>query len=246
MPTDELPPEPMSTEQSETLGKLFEALAKAQSEMKPAVMDMKNPHYNSRYASLTSIQDAYREPLAKHGLAVIQQIFYDGDAYWIRTLLGHASGEWISNEFKLLVDKNNMQGLGSAVTYARRYGISSLVGVVDTEDDDGNAAGTTPPKTETKPKPPAENAPKVTPKSETKPKDDAMIYLERMKRLFALADERSWSQEAIKLYIEEAFGIQSTKQLTDEQYADLIATIQKKSYPQAIQGIVRAEPGSSG
>lgn len=238
MPTDELPPDAMSIEQSAELGKLFEALAKAQAEMRPAVMDMKNPHYNSRYASLTSIQDAYREPLAKHGLALIQQIFFDGDAYWIRTLLGHSSGQWLSNEFKLLIEKSNMQGLGSAVTYARRYGISSLVGVVDTEDDDGNSA--LPAKTETAPaSQPNPNAPKIIPKSDVKPKDPNEIYLERMRRLFALADERGWTQEAIKLYIQEAYGITSTKQLTDEQYAGLIETISKKSYPQAIQSVIK-------
>lgn len=223
MPTDELPHDSMSIEQSPELGSLFEALAKAQSEMRPAVMDMKNPHYNSRYASLTSIQDAYREPLAKHGLAVIQQIFHCSEGYWIRTLLGHSSGQWISNEFKLLIEKSNMQGLGSAVTYARRYGISSLVGVVDTEDDDGSAVS--PPKTEppkvSAPNPPA---PKITPKTEA-PKDPHSPYLERMKKLFAIADQSGWTHDDIKFHIEHTFGIKTTKDLTQEQYDALLETI---------------------
>src|SRR5690606_13851005 len=62
------------------------------------------------------------------------------NSYYIRTVLGHSSGQWISSTFRLIVGKNDMQGLGSAITYARRYAISALVGVVDTEDDDGNAS----------------------------------------------------------------------------------------------------------
>lgn len=128
-------------ESSEALGKLFTALSKAQAEMKPAVLDMVNPHYKSKYASLTSCQDAYRGPLSKHGLSIVQQVFSIGNAYYCRSMLGHSeSGEWIANTFRLLINRQDMQGLGSAITYARRYGANSLVGVVDTEDDDGNAS----------------------------------------------------------------------------------------------------------
>lgn len=129
---------------SPDLGKLFEALAKAQGELKPAVLDMVNPHFNSKYASLTSCQDAYREPLSKNGLSIVQQVYTGKEGYYIRTTLGHSSGQWMSNVFKLLLDKQNMQGLGSAVTYARRYGINALVGLVDIEDDDGNGASPRP------------------------------------------------------------------------------------------------------
>lgn len=122
---------------SENLNELFSALAKAQGEMKPAIMDSKNPHFNSMFASLTSVQAAYREPLAKHGLSIIQIIESDDKVYSVETTLGHSSGQWLSSTFKLMLTQNHMQGLGAALTYARRYSISALVGVVDTEDIDG-------------------------------------------------------------------------------------------------------------
>jgi hypothetical protein len=133
-------PEFISLESSPTLGKFFEALAKAQGEILPAILDCRNPHYDSMYASLTSCQNSYRQPLSKNGFAVVQQVFSDEKSYYVRSLLGHASGEWMANTIRLIVDRQNMQGLGSAITYARRYGVNALVGVVDTEDDDGNAA----------------------------------------------------------------------------------------------------------
>lgn len=129
-------------ETSPSVSKVFEALSKAQSEMKPAVMDMKNPHYNSRYASLTSCWEA-GAPLFKHNLAVLQPVFWFDGAYYIRTILGHSpSGEWVASTLKLTLSKQDMQGLGSAITYAKRYALSAMVGIVDTEDDDGNQAVT--------------------------------------------------------------------------------------------------------
>jgi hypothetical protein len=110
---------------------------------------MENPYYKSKYASLKSCQEAYRAPLAKFGLAIVQQVYSEQDAYYVRTVLGHSSGQWMSNVFKLIVGKRDMQGLGSAITYGRRYGANALVGVVDTEDDDGN--NSLPPKGENKP-----------------------------------------------------------------------------------------------
>jgi hypothetical protein len=122
------PLEPFSS--SPELKDLFSALAKAQEQIKPAVMDMKNPHFNSRYASLTACQDAYRVPLSNNGFALVQQIFSVDDKFYIRSILGHISGQWIANVFKLITDKNSMQGLGSAITYGRRYGANSLIGIV--------------------------------------------------------------------------------------------------------------------
>lgn len=130
----------LRVESSDVLNELFGALSKAQAKMKPAVLDMVNPHYKSKYASLTSVWESIRGPISENGLCLTQQIFSAGEHYYIRSVLGHASGQWTSNTFKLLVGRVDMQGLGSAITYAKRYGLCALVGVVDTEDDDGNAS----------------------------------------------------------------------------------------------------------
>lgn len=110
-------------------------LAAAQTDICSAAKDAKNPHFGSSYATLASVQDACRAPLSRHGLAIMQIV--DGDT--LRTILAHKSGEWVSSTIALRSAKNDMQGLGSAITYARRYALAALVGV-SAEDDDGNAA----------------------------------------------------------------------------------------------------------
>lgn len=132
--------------QSETIGKLAEALAKAQGAMTNAVMDGQNPAFKrdnkpTKYATLTAVWDACRKPLADNGLAVVQAFRVDESGMLLLvTKLVHVSGEWMVSEYPVTPTKNDPQGLGSAVTYARRYTLSSLVGVVADDDDDGNAA----------------------------------------------------------------------------------------------------------
>ncbi len=132
---------PCLATQSPTIGKLAEALAKAQGMMTTAKKDSDNPFFNSRYADLAACWEVCREPLAKNGLAIIQTTTptTDGTVRVVSTL-AHASGEWIRGELAVKPVKADPQGIGSALTYARRYGLCSLVGIVADEDDDGEAA----------------------------------------------------------------------------------------------------------
>ena len=127
--------------QSQSIGKLAEALAKAQGMMQAARKDSDNPFFGSRYADLATCWEVCREPLAKNGLAVIQTTTptTDGTVRVVSTL-AHASGEWVRGELAMKPVKTDPQGIGSALTYARRYGLCSLVGIVADEDDDGEAA----------------------------------------------------------------------------------------------------------
>jgi hypothetical protein len=118
---------------------LAAALAKAQGEIEGASKDKTNPHFKSSYADLASVWDACREPLSKNGLAVMQPCFADGPRVTVTTILAHASGEFIEVDLVMTAGQNTAQGIGSAITYARRYALSSMVGVAP-EDDDGNAA----------------------------------------------------------------------------------------------------------
>lgn len=125
---------------SETIGKLAEALSKAQGMMKGAIKDSENPYFRSAYADLSSVWEACREPLSKHGLSVVQttEISGAGEPIIVTTLL-HSSGEWISGELLVKPVKPDPQSIGSAITYGRRYALSALVGIAP-EDDDGEAA----------------------------------------------------------------------------------------------------------
>ena len=119
---------------------LFVALAAAQAEMTRAAKDTNNPHFKSRYADLASVMDACMGPLNRHGIAVLQMpVTVDGKRY-LRTAFVHgASGEREECDTELICAKNDMQGFGSAMTYARRYGLMAMAGVAP-DDDDGNAA----------------------------------------------------------------------------------------------------------
>lgn len=119
---------------------LATAMAKAQSEIKSALKDSKNPHFKSSYADLTSVWDACRAALTKNGLSVVQVPGFDENDVWLETMILHASGESISGRYPLRPQPQTPQGYGSALTYARRYSLAAMVGVVADEDDDGNAA----------------------------------------------------------------------------------------------------------
>ncbi len=148
----------LKTNRSESIAKLVAALSKAQGEMSGAAKSSDNPFFRSKYADLASVWDACRQPLSKHGLAIIQTPhpaekvesgLYETRAI-VETLLAHESGEWISSVISLPVlgpelkgggrGEVNAQSFGSALTYARRYSLAAMVGVYQ-EDDDGEGVG---------------------------------------------------------------------------------------------------------
>ena len=154
---------------SETLGALSEALSKAQGEIEGARKDSANPFFRSRYADLASVWDACRAALSKHGLAVIQLPGLNDRGLFVDSILSHASGEWIASRLFITPLKNDPQGIGSAITYARRYGLQALVGIAPEDDDGVAAAGAIAPQQKregngqktsqkTKPNPPAQKS----------------------------------------------------------------------------------------
>ena len=143
-------------ELSGNLADLGVALAKAQASIKGAIKDATNPHYKSKYADLASIWDAAREPLTKNGLSVVQLPGYekDGNICTLTTILLHISGQWIKGVSGAPVAKPDAQGVGSAVTYLRRYSLAAVAGIAP-EDDDGEAASR-PARKESRPAPKAD------------------------------------------------------------------------------------------
>lgn len=122
---------------SETLAKLATALVKAQAEIKFAAKDSNNPFFKSKYADLPAVIDAVKPALNKHGLSFLQIVVETG----VETMILHESGEYISGITPVIVAKqNDPQALGSAITYAKRYGLQAIVGVPADVDDDGEAA----------------------------------------------------------------------------------------------------------
>lgn len=126
--------------QSEKIDQLVTALVKAQGKIKGAIKDSANPFFKSNYADLESCWEAVKQPLLDNGLAVLQTMGTVGGFPSVITTLAHTSGQWVAGE-QLVCAKSltNPQELGSAITYARRYGLAAITGLVQV-DDDGEAA----------------------------------------------------------------------------------------------------------
>jgi hypothetical protein len=125
---------------SDNIGALAKALCIVQGKLKPAIKEAINPHFKKSYADLNSVWDSCRELLSVNGLSIAQLNQVAENGVIVETVLMHESGEWISGEVYLPLAKQDPQGVGSAITYGRRYGLASIVGIVSDEDDDARAA----------------------------------------------------------------------------------------------------------
>jgi len=128
------------TEKKDDFAKAF---IKAQAEMVNASKDSTNPHFKSKYADLTAVRDACVPFLNKHGIAVLQPVVQLENKQYIKTTLLHESGEEYSCLTEIMHAQNTAQAHGSGITYARRYGLQSLV-CIGAEDDDGEKASEKP------------------------------------------------------------------------------------------------------
>jgi hypothetical protein len=127
-------------DKSEQINELAAALCKAQAEIEDAEKAKSNPAFRSRYADLGAVVDACKPALTKHGLAFAQMCEVGPEGtLCLTTVLMHGSGQWISGTCSMPLAKQDPQGYGSALTYARRYGLAAMVGVCP-EDDDAQGA----------------------------------------------------------------------------------------------------------
>lgn len=121
---------------SESIAKIAPALLKAQRKMGAATKDAANPFFKSKYADLGSVMEVVKGPLNEEGISILQPVSSREGSHYVETILLHESGELIASEaLRLELDKTDMQKLGSAITYARRYTLQSLLSI-PAEDDD--------------------------------------------------------------------------------------------------------------
>lgn len=126
--------------QSENIGEIAKALAKAQANMGKASKASTNPYFKSKYADLNEVIDVTREDLTSNGIAVIQNATDINGVPYLVCTLAHESGQWIRGAYPIQPSKqNDPQALGACLTYLRRYSLASMVGLAQ-EDDDGNKA----------------------------------------------------------------------------------------------------------
>jgi ERF superfamily len=185
---------------------LAAALVAAQGEMEPVAKDQENPHYKSKFVSLDKLIEKTRPVLLKHGLAVTQlPCVSELGAPMLRTTVIHAgTGERLEADMPLFVSNQNMQQLGSAITYARRYAWAAVLGVASEEDDDGNT--TVPPK---------------------------LISDAQRKRLFAIAKEHNLDEAQLRdvVYGVTRDKTGSTKTIPSDKYDQIIEIIRADEVP---------------
>lgn len=125
---------------SESILKISPALLEAQKKIGHAVKTGNNPFFHSTYASLGDVMEACKEALNENGITVLQPIISDETGTYVETVLLHTSGEWLQSELRIAPKTdNNPQDQGSAISYARRYALQSMV-FIPAEDDDAEKA----------------------------------------------------------------------------------------------------------
>ena len=210
---------------SEAIDKLSPALVAALSAMPEIDKTRVNPFFKSKYAGLPDIMDAVRPVMAENGLSVIQGGIATSDGTpGITTRLQHTSGQWIESDMFATPAKNDPQGIGSAVTYLRRYGLCAMLSITPDEDDDGNSAsGATKPPARA---PAATRKPVAMPTAKPAASKPNAITAEQRKLLFATATEVGFTKDGLKAFL-ETLGITSTKDILSSELDAVLAEIKR-------------------
>lgn len=201
-------------ETSETTGKLQEALAKAQAEITGASKDGQG-NYGS-YTTLASAWDAWHDAGPKNGLSVTQTVGRDEGGLILTTRLGHSSGEWMQDSMPLLLGKNDMQGLGSAITYGRRYSLMAMVGLAP-DDDDGEAAVATGPAKAVQGKP--------APKKAAPTQAEEPPHVKDAKDILAKAEKITDTEELIAFVKGCGDRLQTIKEASNATYEHIMKKV---------------------
>lgn len=181
--------------QSEQIDLITQAIVKVQSELKRAKLDAKNPFLKNSYASLESVVECSRKLLTDNGIAIIQTPIQSDVGIGLKTILSHVSGQWIAGELHLPIGiekgKSVAQVVGSLISYARRYSISSMVGILTGEDDDGNM-GSDPRQQQ--------------PQQQQPQQVDQTLYNKAMKFLLDMRAPEQWAKGCINYYLQQKNG----------------------------------------
>jgi hypothetical protein len=197
---------------SEHTDDLFAALAKAQSEIESIPFNRINPHFKSKYADLAITIEKTKPALSKNGLMVIQAVENDGTEYFVESMLVHSSGQWIKSRVNLILNKNDMQGVGSATTYAKRYAAQSLLFVAGDDDDDANAVSQPKPS----PAPPVQK-PVNKPENKTQsrpPSNHAPAPQSMIDEMHSLCIDRGVQETELNYLINKGYGVSEVKMPT--------------------------------
>lgn len=184
-------------------GELAKALVEAQARMPRVEKKGLNPHFKSEYVTLDDLIAATRPVLNQHGLAINQfpAVHETGNPVLV-TRITHVSGESLEYAMPLAAGHANMQALGAAITYARRFAWAAALGIASDTDDDGNAA------------------------SQPEQQQEKLISDAQRKRLFAIAKSKDVDADRLRAYVAFYTGSESTKEISVEKYDEIVKAIQ--------------------
>lgn len=188
-----------------------------------ALKDAHNPHFKKNYADLNSVVDAIKPALSDNGLAFIQTPRPNADGAEIATTLIHASGETLDLGSTFVpANKKDAQGFGSAMTYARRYGLQTAFGV-PAEDDDGNAASA-----------PQQSAPRQQ-RNDSLPakQQEGRMPQNALNDLMAALGAARHNED----YIIQKYRVKNVRDLSQEQYADAMQALSVRAAELAKEGM---------
>ena len=207
-------------QRSESIKNIAKALAQFQAEVRNPANTESNPFYKSKYAPLSDILNLARPILSKHGLSVLQSPSGDGQNVTVTTLITHESGEWIESEpLTLKADKATAQGAGSAITYARRYALSAMLGISSEDDDDGNLASGN--------KNGNDDTDNNTKNGTDKKKTSSKATEKQLKKIYATANELKVDSDEMKNMIKTHYNKNSSTGLTKSEASDLIKKLEE-------------------
>jgi len=210
---------------SESIKEISKAWVAAQGDLRLVKTNAKNPHFGSTYADLGAIIDTLRPILLRHGLSFIQATEGNETSVVLTTTLLHHSGEWIASTLTMKPEKPTPQAFGSCLSYARRYCLSSLMGMAET-DDDGNAAEQPKNSTTVLPKQPEQKpaakaaVPATQPRPTGSPRYDAANA--------AIGKLKAGESDRAAEFFGKTIGYHIDGELTQEQVKALVMAIDAK------------------
>ena len=206
---------------SESINELAKSLAIVQGQLTHASKDAENPFHKSKYADLASVWESCRKPLAENGLSIVQ--LPDGledNCLILETTMLHTSGQWISSRIKMPMQKQDPQGYGSTLTYARRYALAAIVGVYQDDDDAEGAKKQQP--TQIKPNVQT-NTQKPATSQATKPQGEiTKVNDGQVKSLMAKATKEGLTTDDMTGLIGWKYGVAEVKDLLIPQFAQMM------------------------
>jgi hypothetical protein len=215
---------------SQTFKKIIPILIRCQKLIKPIPKRGENPHFKSDYAEYDDVIEEIKKVLNANDIWISHPTHFNEAGHLImETIFLHTSGEWVSTELPVINKVGTDQGLGSSLTYTKRYSVLALA-AVGTADDDGNAATTAEvlggkiPSLKDSNNSASDRFNRVG--HDSNQHSTALVTEPQIKRLFAIANKHNWSTDKVKEFMKLRFKIESTKELTKFNYDYLIRSIE--------------------